>query len=463
MNTESYDLAIIGAGPAGMTAAIQASELGLQCVVIDEQSAPGGQIYRNIENDPLSNQSILGSDYHDGASIAQKFRASGVTYLSSTVVWYIDGNGELGISHKDRARSINAKHVLIATGAIERPSPIPGWTLPGVMTAGAAQILLKSSAAVPSGPLVIAGSGPLLFLVASQLVKAGTTIAAILDTTPKKQLWSAMQYLPKALGASSYLVKGMQMILSLKRAKIPFYKGVSNIRAEGVDSVSSISFKVGEVAHSLACENLLLHQGVVPNVQITRSLALEHHWDNKQRCWRPALDSWGRSTNPVIYVAGDSGGISGAKVAEVQGALSALSIACQQEKISTSKRDALASSLLKQRAKHLRIRDFLDVLYQPAQEMRTPSDDTMVCRCEEVNAGQIRQMVKLGCLGPNQTKSFGRPGMGPCQGRLCGLTVSEIIAAERKVPVEEVGYYRIRPPLKPVTIGELAALDAISE
>jgi NAD(P)H-nitrite reductase large subunit len=104
------------------------------------------------------------------------------------------------------------------------------------------------------------------------------------------------------------------------------------------------------------------------------------------------------------------------------------------------------------------VRPFLDTLYRPPEEIRRPADDTIVCRCEEVTAGDIRRMVGLGCLGPNQTKSYGRCGMGPCQGRLCGLTVSEIIAAERGVPVAEVGYYRIRPPIKPIVLGELAEL-----
>lgn len=457
MSDSSYELAIIGAGPAGMSAATTASELGLHCVVIDEQASPGGQIYRNTENCPLADLSILGPDYQTGASIAKAFRASGAQYLANSTVWHLDGEGELGVSTNDKTRSIRAKHILIATGAIERPSPIPGWTLPGVMTAGAAQILLKSSAVLPAGPVVIAGSGPLLFLVASQLLKAGSEITAILDTTPKSQLWSALRYFPKALAASSYLVKGLTMIYLLRRAKIPYHKGVSELRASGDNKLQSVEFVVNGVEHSLDCDTLLLHQGVVPNVQVTRSLELAHSWDDKQRCWRPTLDTWGCSSNPNVYVAGDGGGISGAIVAATQGRLAAMEIACIQAKISTTSRDELTKPLVKQRAAHLRIRDFLDTLYQPAREMRVPSDETIVCRCEEVNALTIRQMVKLGCLGPNQTKSFARAGMGPCQGRLCGLTVSEIIAEERGVPVEQVGYYRVRPPLKPITIGELAA------
>lgn len=458
MSRESYDLAIIGAGPAGMSAATRADELGLKCIVIDEQPSPGGQIYRSTEDCPLPDRSVLGPQYQEGAAIAKKFRASNVEYLSNTVVWHLDENGELGISQNDKARSIKAKHILIATGAIERPSPIEGWTLPGVMTAGAAQILLKSSGVMPSGKVVIAGSGPLLFLVANQLLNVGADITAIVDTTPKKSICSALRYLPKALGASLYLVKGLMMIAQLRRAKIPSFKGSVNLRANGIDKLESISFVVKGVEQVLDCDTLLLHQGVVPNVQMTLSLELAHHWDDKQCCWRPSLDNWGRSSCPAIYVAGDGAGIGGAVVAGAQGCLAAMDIAYRQSKLSIIDRDKLAKPYLRERVTHLRIRDFLDTLYRPTKQMRVPSDETIVCRCEEVSAGHIRDMVKLGCLGPNQTKSFARSGMGPCQGRLCGLTVSEIIAAERGVSVAEVGYYRIRPPLKPITIGELAAL-----
>ena len=109
-------------------------------------------------------------------------------------------------------------------------------------------------------------------------------------------------------------------------------------------------------------------------------------------------------------------------------------------------------------ARELAIRPFLDRLYRPAREFLRPGDGTIVCRCEEVPAGQIRDHVRIGCLGPNQAKAYSRAGMGPCQGRMCGLTVSEVIAGARGVSPGEVGYYRIRPPIKPVTIGELAAL-----
>jgi NADPH-dependent 2,4-dienoyl-CoA reductase/sulfur reductase-like enzyme len=205
---------------------------------------------------------------------------------------------------------------------------------------------------------------------------------------------------------------------------------------------------------------LLLHEGVVPNVQITRALGAEHDWDARNRVFRPRLDAWGNTTLDAIMVAGDGGGIAGARAAELAGRLAALEAARALGRIDLATRDAAALPLQIELDRERAIRPFLDALFAPRKEILVPADDTLVCRCEEVSAGQLREAVKLGCLGPNQLKSFTRCGMGPCQGRLCGLTVAEVIAAARGVPVPEVGYYRLRFPIKPLTLGELAALHA---
>ena len=187
-DTTSIDLAIIGAGPAGLSAAVTASELGLSTVVFDEGTAPGGQIYRAIEeaggrtSDWLS---LLGTDYAKGGDLVARFRACGADYRPGHAVFDIAPDGGLGVLGPQGAQWLTARRILVATGAMERPVPVPGWTLPGVMGAGAAQTLLKASGMIPSGRTAIVGSGPLVLLVARQLLAAGADIAAILDTTPR--------------------------------------------------------------------------------------------------------------------------------------------------------------------------------------------------------------------------------------------------------------------------------------
>jgi len=210
------------------------------------------------------------------------------------------------------------------------------------------------------------------------------------------------------------------------------------------------------VSHRIEAKVILLHQGVVPNTQFSLSLRASHKWDDAQLCFAPVTNKWGELDVPGIFVAGDGGGIGGAQAAEMQGEVTALAIAAQLHAIDDKTRDQSALPRLRRLAEVMRIRPFLDSLYRPRDENRVPKDEVIVCRCEEVTAGQLRQFVELGCLGPNQAKSFGRCGMGPCQGRMCGLTVTEVIASARSVTPETVGYYRIRPPIKPLTLGELA-------
>ncbi len=460
--TAACDLAIVGAGPAGMAAATAASELGLVTVVLDEQPEPGGQIYRGIERLAATRPrhlEWLGPDYAAGLELARAFRNSGADYREQTQVWQVDPGGRVFYRRNGAAGILSAKQVLIAPGAMERPLPVPGWTLPGVLTCGAAQTLFKANGLAPSGRFVLAGCGPLLLLLATQLARAGARPAAILETTFNR--WAALPRLPGFIAAPGYLGKGLAMLRELRAAGIPMHRPVTRLAMHGDSKVNEIEFSSAGKLHRMPVDTVFLHQGVVPNGNLAWSLNLAHDWDDVQRCFRPRLDAWGRSSAPAILVAGDAGGIIGARGAEAMGTLSVLAAACDLGKISMAERDERAGPARTALAKHRAARPFLDALYRPDGHWIAPPDDaTMVCRCEEVRAGEIRRLVtEQHCPGPNQMKSFVRCGMGPCQGRLCGLTVVELIAQARGVPVPQVGYYRIRPPVKPVTLGDLAALD----
>lgn len=465
--TAACDLAIIGAGPAGMAAAVEAVSHGLTTVVLDEQPEAGGQIYRNISTNSAKSEElkrILGPDYMHGAALARRFEAaveSGkIDYRTDATVWQVDPAPALHMSRGGIAYSLAARHIVVATGAMERPVPIPGWTLPGVMGAGAAQIMMKTAQAVPDGPVVLAGAGPLLLLVAQQLLDAGATVAAVLETTRTADYWSALPSLPGALRGHAALRKGLAMRRRIRNAGVPIHSGVRGLAALGDDRVTGVRYRQGQATGEIATATLLLHEGVVPNLQITRQIGCEHIWNDAQQCWRPVLDEWGNTTIKGFAVAGDGAGIAGADAAGPAGRLAALDAAFKLGKLSEADRASLAAPLRRAIARHLAIRPLLDALFGPNEEiLRPPDAETIVCRCEEVTAGAIRDAVELGAMGPNQMKSFLRCGMGPCQGRFCGLTVSNIIAAERGASLDETGYYRIRPPIKPVTLGELAASE----
>lgn len=459
---EAVDVVVVGAGPAGMSAATRAARAGLSVVLLDEQDAVGGQIYRAIGRADARRKEILGPDYAAGSAIADAFARSGARHVAHASVWQVTRERSVHYLKDGKVGSFDARRVILATGALERPFPIPGWTLPGVLTAGAAQILLKSAGEVPAEPPVLAGCGPLLYLLGWQYVRAGVPIRALVDTTRHEDRWRAKKHLLSALRAWPFLSKGLQLIRTLRAAGVPIYEAADDLQieskrdSEGTERAAALRFTTQGRAHRVEANVILLHQGVVPNTQFTLSLRAQHHWDAAQLCFAPTTDAWGELDVPGIFVAGDGGGIGGAQAAAEQGALSALQVACQLGAIDAAALEREAAPHRRALADVLRIRPFLDSLYRPRDANRIPSNDVVVCRCEEVTAGDVRGFVELGCMGPNQAKSFGRCGMGPCQGRMCGLTVTEIIADARKVSPGEVGYYRIRPPIKPLTLGELA-------
>jgi NADPH-dependent 2,4-dienoyl-CoA reductase/sulfur reductase-like enzyme len=452
-----HDLIVIGAGPAGMAAARTAAEGGASVRVLDEQPAPGGQIYRGVLAANSRQNDILGPDYEAGRPLAEALAHENIRHERCAVVWRVEREGRVAWTNEGVARVATARRVLAATGAVERPIPIPGWTLPGVMTAGAAQILLKTGGVIPKNA-VLAGAGPLLYLLAQQLIAAGSPPKALVETQDRAAFLRASRHLPRALRGWRPLLKGGKMLAAIRGAGVPRHTAATGLRALGDGAVSGLRFDAGGRSHEIMCETLLLHQGVVPNVQITRSLDLPHQWDAAQRCWRPSCDPWGSTDAAAIMVAGDGGGIAGAGAAVLTGQLAALETLRALGRLSEADRDMRARPLRRALSVELAARPMLDALYAPPPEVLTPPDETVVCRCEEVTAGDIRGYAALGCLGPNQTKAFGRCGMGPCQGRYCGLTVAELLAEARGVGPEDVGYYRIRPPLKPVTLGELAQL-----
>ncbi|SMX48133.1 FAD/NAD(P)-dependent oxidoreductase [Maliponia aquimaris] len=452
------DLIVVGAGPAGMAAAATAADHGLSVTLLDEQPRPGGQIYRDVDRAAPLRGGILGKDYSEGTRLTAALRHECIAHLRGAVVWAIEDGFRVSYTRDGRAAQVAGDRVLLATGALERPMPLPGWTLPGVMTAGAAQILLKQSG-VLAQRAVLVGSGPLLYLIAAQMVRAGTPPLALVETQTRGDLMAAMSHLGGALKGWPYLAKGVKLLSEILRARVPRHTGATGIAIEGDGRAEAVVFRAGGRDHRIACDTVLLHHGVVPNTQAARSLGVAHRWDKGQACFAPVLDAWGGTDKDGVLIAGDGGGIGGAKAAEFAGRIAALKVAGDLGKLTEPARDAQAAPLLKQRAQELAIRPFLDAAYPPYAEALAPADATVVCRCEEVTAGDIRGYAKLGCLGPNQAKAFGRAGMGPCQGRYCGLTVTVLLAKAHGQTPDETGYYRIRPPLKPVTLGELAAME----
>ncbi|WP_161861986.1 NAD(P)/FAD-dependent oxidoreductase [Algicella marina] len=455
----SADVIIVGAGPAGMTAAIAARGLGLRVIVLDDQEAPGGQIYRNVLSSTLD--SILGADFVDGRALVERFLAGDADYRPMSRVWRIDHDG-VCYTGSDGSRQIKASHVILATGAMERPVPTLGWTLPGVMTAGAAQVMLKSGGIIAEAPVFV-GSGPLLYLVVAQYLRSGMRPKAVLDTTPLRQRAAALRHGLGAMRGWRYLKKGLGLLSEIRSTGVRIER-VDDYSFQGTSKLEAIAYRAGSVATTVDCDIAFVHQGVIPAVHASLSTRCAHVWSESQVCWTPMSDEMGRTDVDWLRVAGDGAGIRGATSAGLTGELAVLGIAEDTLEKAAEARQTRAAELKSLLRTDGAARPFLESLYRPRERFLVPNDDAvLLCRCELVTRRAVRDAVSEGCPGPNQLKAFTRSGMGPCQGRICGPIVSSTMAAMTGKSPSEVGHYTIRSPFNPVTLTEIAQLHQDSE
>lgn len=431
------DLLIVGAGPAGIGAANDCANFGLNALLLDENPAPGGRIWQALERRGARNREEQFALFAIG-----RLRDGKIDARFGASVWAIEPDGTVFFSHQGQAESVRPKAILLATGTTERPLPIPGWTLPGVMTVGAAQIALKTGGLVPAGRTWIAGQGPLILLYANQVLEAGGSIAGIIDLTRPFSRLRALRHL--SVKALPDIAKGLEWKRRLRA--VPWIRA-TRVQANGTDALRSVNFTTERGEQTEPADTLLLHDGVIPSLQVSRAIGLEHEWNEALQCWQPVVDEWGRSSLPHVLVAGDAAGIGGADAAYLSGRIAALGLIGRTEE---------ARGLMARRAARLAVRPLLDMIYRPLSPR--PDDATTICRCEDVSAAQIRAAGKAGCQGMNQLKAYTRCGMGPCQGRTCGSIAARVLAEARGVDPGEIEPLRTRFPVKPLPVGDLLGL-----
>lgn len=467
------DVIVVGAGPSGMAAASELAEAGSSVIVLDLGSAPGGQIFRGLEGNVAELEpdgellTALGQTYTSGVALIQRFRAaSSIDYRPVTTVWEVRPDGTVGWLKNGQAGYLRAQYVLLANGAMERPVPFRGWTLPGVMTAGAVQTLLKAGRLKPTGRVIIAGTGPLVALLAEQLRRLGIrpTLIAWSDRF-SDSLKASCHLVPGALPA---LVKGLGWLARSRLARIPSVSGVSKLEAEGTDHLETVRYWIGDNSYVCSCDLLIVHDGIVPSIDLTLSAGLSLEWDRTNASWRPKTSEDGaavtaerfQSTSQPckVRVTGDARRIGGADAAIAHGRLAALAILGELDGIVHREMRSAAGAA----RKSLVARPFLDAAFPPGLSADLPDDEVVVCRCEELTAGTLRAKIRSGPTNIDLLRGETRCGMGPCQGRSCMITLARMIADDAIEPVPAPPTtFRARPPARPLPLGALANLVGI--
>lgn len=453
---ECPELLVIGAGPGGLSAALAARRAGAEVVVLDERRSPGGQYFKPVA---VQGDAIQPPDaqHREGLALVAEARAAGVDIRSGVSVWGAFSPIEFAATTADgETRRYRPRAVIIATGAYERGWPVPGWTLPGVMTTGAAQTLWRTARRLPGRRVVVAGNGPLNLQLAAELTAGGGDVMAVAEAAgPPTRALAAVAGM--ALASPALVAQGVRYSLRCQAAGVPvLHDHVVSAVAPGPSGLQ-VTLAGGGATRVLEADVLCLGYGFEPSNELLRALGCRHDYDATQQrlvTWRDA-DS--QTSVAGVYALGDCTSLGGARVAAADGVQAGLAAA-----VALGHRLSPALERQRQQARgagqrHRRFQQALWQLYRaPALDIARVPDETMICRCEEVSFGAARAALADGLADSGSVKRATRIGMGPCQGRYCRPLLEALIAdATGKTP-DELSGFAPRPPFRPVTIRDLA-------
>ena len=460
------DLLVVGGGPAGLAAAVAAAEAGLDVVLADERPKPGGQYYKQPPDALVSDAARLDAQYRSGRRLIARARAAGVELLAGVQVWGAPRVDELLATAPDGDWTLRPRALIAATGAYERGLPLPGWTLPGVMTTGAAQTLLRAYQVAPGTRVLVSGNGPLNMQVAAELVRGGAEVVALAELARLTDPRRAPALARMAAAAPDLIVQGARYGAALARARVPVLHGRALVRAEGDGRVQRATIaKIGAdgravpgTERSFAVDAVCVGFGFLPSNELARSLGATHRWDPRESGFVVERSATGRTSVDGLWVVGDGGGIGGARVAQAAGTLAGL------DAVRALGREPRPRQAAQQRAAeraHRRAARFQEALWSaygaPAIVDQLAEPDTPICRCEQVPLAAVEQAFDAGLGHIGAVKRVTRAGMGGCQGRYCGGLLAELAARRAGRAPEEHDLFAPSAPFKPQRIDDLLA------
>jgi NADPH-dependent 2,4-dienoyl-CoA reductase/sulfur reductase-like enzyme len=453
---------VVGAGPAGVRAAQTFVEAGVKPIVVDEGRRDGGQIYRRQpEGFTRPYARLYGSEAKKAEDLHRSFEAmrSKVDYRPETLAWNVTAKTLHVLHEGQRTAALPFDALVVCSGATDRLMPVEGWNLAGCYSLGASQIALKSQACAIGRRIVFMGTGPLLYLVASQYVQAGATVLAVLDTSPFSQ---RLRALPALAARPGLLLKGLALDRLLRKAAVAVHTGVTPLRIVGEAATGVQGVRVRKADGSelrFDCDAVALGYHLRAESQLADLARCEFTFDSESRQWLPKIDIDGRSSVAGVYLAGDGARILGADGAEAAGRLAALAaLSDLGQPVVPDPMPALRRTLGKMDRFR---RGLIQAFPWPHAQAAALPDAAVVCRCETITAGELRRVVtEMGGKEMNRAKAFSRVGMGRCQGRFCGHAAAEVVAHAAGVPIEMVGRLRGQGPVKPLPMTALENAEA---
>jgi thioredoxin reductase len=451
---ESPDVLIVGGGAAGISAGIAACGAGASVMLIDERPEPGGQFYKQIS--AAYGMARADRQMRDGATLIARARAAGVTILSGAAVWGAFGPREIAVEHEGGTRLFAPRALILATGAYERALPVPGWTLPGVMTTGAAQTLLRSYRVCAGKRVLIAGNGPLNLQVAAELIAAGASVLAVAEAAPAPRPSPALARM--ALTAPDLLRDGLRYRAALRRAGALLLHEHVLVRVEGGECAERVvlaridraGMPIAGSELSFDVDAVCMGYGFEPQNELARALGCRGEWDARRDHLVMIRDADMQTSVQGVYVAGDCGGLNGARAARAQGAIAGLAAARAAGRSAAS--DPMPAAARRDLRRALRFQDALWTLFKAPALDALATGDTMICRCEEVSRGDLDAAAAIHGPAIGAIKRDTRAGMGRCQGRYCGPALA------RAAP-GEFALFAPRAPAKPVKLSAIARAE----